>query len=199
MKKTLWRPLLAAVLCLGAGRSHQYLAATPEVVPTPPALPLEEPFADVSFGQRWYDGAQYGYRNGLVRGMTERSFAGELPATRAMAVTMLWRLAGEPEVLGPSGFSDVEPESWYTPAAVWAETRDILLGYGDNTLRPDESVTWDQLELIFARYYGEGKPVGAAISRPLSQGPGRREEQEGPLTRGELAETFMELREEREK
>lgn len=199
MKNWLWRPLLAAVLCLGAGRSYR-LAVVPEEVPAPRTYPREEPFADISFGQRWYDGAQYGYRRGVILGVSETEFGGELPATRAMAATMLWRMAGRPEVLGPGGFSDVGPGEYYTAAVVWGERRGLWKGCGDNTFRPHEPVTRDQLALVLERYLGEEQSVGAAaLRRPPSPGPGRGEEPGGELTRGELAETLMERWEGREK
>lgn len=191
MRDLLWRAALAAVLCLGVGKSYRW-ATLPEEVPIPKTHPAEEPFKDIYFGQRWYDGAQYGYRHGIIRGMSETEFGAGLTATRAMAATMVWRMAGEPEVLGRSAFQDVEPEKYYTMAVTWGETQGLWEGYGDGTFRPDEPVTWTQLELILKRYVETKKPVGAAISRPLSTG---QEELAGELTRGELAETLMELRE----
>ncbi|MCI8474888.1 MAG: S-layer homology domain-containing protein [Oscillospiraceae bacterium] len=180
-----WRALLGVVLCLGAGESYRQLVTLPQET-LAPAPPVEEPFADVSFGQEWYDGAQYGYRRGFVQGMSETAFGGELPATRAMAMTMLWRMAGRPEILGPSGFSDVEPDSWYTPAAVWAETRGVLLGYGDGTVRPQEKVTREQLQKMLERCLGRGQvEVFRAVVQPKGGGEG--------MTRGELTQILMEL------
>lgn len=187
--------VLAAALCLGTGGSRPRLARVPDEVPAPPPPPREEPFADISFGQRWYDGAQYGYRSGLVRGLTETQFGGELTATRAMAATMLWRLAGQPEALGASMFRDMEPGRYYTAAVVWGESRGLWRGYGDGTFRPHEPVTRSQLELVLDRYCGEGSVGAAVLSRP----PDPREKTQQEMTRGELAEILMELREERGK
>lgn len=188
MNDLLWRAALAAILCLGVGESY---LRVPIETPVPPSPPAEEPFADISFGERWYDGAQYGYRKGLIRGMTETQFGGELPATRAMAATMLWRMEGQPEVLGTSRFSDVEPDRYYTAAVVWGETRNLWKGYGDGTFRPHEAVTRDQLELVLGRYLGRGDqaafPAGALLSPEVGE--------EQPLNRGELAQMLMELRE----
>lgn len=189
MKDLLWRAALAAVLCIGAGESYRRV---PQEVPLPSALPIEEPFTDVRFGQRWYDGAQYGYRRGIIQGMTETQFGGELPATRAMAATMLWRLAGEPEVLGGSRFRDIDPGRWYAAAVVWGESRGLWEGYGDGTFRPETEVTWGQLELVLGRYWGEKKQAASPAGTLLSTGVG-----EGTaLNRGELAEALMELCEE---
>ena len=190
MKELLWRTVLGVIVCRGVGESYRRV---PQEVPIPPTPPVEEPFLDVEFGQRWYDGAQYGYRRGMIRGITDTEFGGELPATRAMAATMVWRMAGEPEVLGPSGFRDVEPGRYYTTAVVWGESRGLWEGYGDGTFRPDEAVTRGQLELVLGRYWGEERTAGAAaLSYP--SGPEAEDGARG-LTRGELAEGLMEARE----
>lgn len=187
MREWLWRWLLAAVLCLGVGES--YRRTVPVETPVPLSPPAEAPFVDVRFGQRWYDGAQYGYRKGIIRGMTETEFGGELPATRAMAATMIWRMAGEPQVLGGSRFSDVEGDRYYTPAVVWGESRGLWRGYGNGDFRPETPVTKTQLELVLGRYMGEEMEVS------LLQTP--QEGEERPLSRGELAETLMKACEER--
>lgn len=192
MRRWLWLFLLAAGLYLGAEKRGFPVV---EVFPLP-KIQGEEPFRDVSFGQRWYDGAQYGYRRGLVRGIGEGEFGGELTATRAMAATMVWRMAGEPEVLGKSGFADVEPGRWYTAAAVWGESRGLWEGFGDGTFRPHDAVTREQLELVLKRYFGEERTVRAAALRMYGRSPGG---ETGEMSRGELAEILMEVCEKGEK
>ncbi len=191
MREWIWRTALAAVLCLGVGES--YRRTVPLETPVPAAPPPEIPFVDVDFGQRWYDGAQYGYRRGLVRGMSETEFGGELTATRAMAATMVWRMAGQPMVLGPSRFTDVEPGQWYTPAVVWGETRGLWEGYGDGTFRPATGVTQTQLERVLERYRRREEEAAVLAGTRLSA-----KQEEAPLTRGELAETLMRACEGRE-
>lgn len=191
MREWIWRTALAAVLCLGVGES--YRRTVPLETPVPAAPPPEIPFVDVDFGQRWYDGAQYGYRRGLVRGMSETEFGGELTATRAMAATMVWRMAGQPQVLGPSRFADVEPGQWYTPAVVWGETRGLWEGYGDGTFRPATGVTQTQLERVLERYQRREEEAAVLAGTRLSA-----KQEEAPLTRGELAETLMRACEGRE-
>lgn len=187
MREWFWRSALAVVLCLGVGES--YRRTVPLETPVPPVPPAEAPFVDVTFGQRWYDGAQYGYRKGLIRGMTETEFGGELVATRAMAATMIWRMAGRPEVLGGSRFSDVEGDRYYTPAVVWGESRGLWKGYGAGDFRPETPVTKAQLELVLRRYMGREEMEVSFLKTPP-------EGEERPLSRGELAETLMELCEE---
>lgn len=191
MREWIWRTALAAVLCLGVGES--YRRTVPLETPVPAAPPPEIPFVDVDFGQRWYDGAQYGYRRGFVRGMSETEFGGELTATRAMAATMVWRMAGQPMVLGPSRFTDVELGQWYTPAVVWGETRGLWEGYGDGTFRPETGVTQTQMERVLERYRRREEEAAVLAGTRLSA-----KQEEAPLTRGELAETLMRACEGRE-
>ncbi len=185
MRGRLWGAVMAMALCLSVGKGEQRVAM-PEVVPTPPIPPVEEPFADVSFGQRWYDGAQYGYRRGVIRGITEDSFGGELTATRAMTAVMLWRMAGEPEAPGESRFQDIKGGKYYTAAVIWGERRGLWEGYGDGTFRPDAGMTWSQLELVLERYCGEVT---------IFPEKGVRGEGKTTLSRGELAQVLMELEE----
>lgn len=187
MRDLFWRTALAAVVCLGVAGSRQ--STMPEVVPSPPVLPAEEPFTDMSFGQRWYDGAQYGYRRGIIRGVTENSFGAELTATRAMAATMLWRMAGEPEAQGESRFADIGPKKYYTTAVIWGERQGLWKGYSDGTFRPDAAVTWGQLELVLGRYPGPEEEAAYPVGMLLSAG----EKRKTALNRGELAQTLMEL------
>ena len=189
MKKGLGSLLLSGGICLGLTGAGW--AVMPEVTAAPRTLPAEVPFGDVSFGDRWYDGAQYGYRRGLIRGMTETRFGGELPATRAMATAMVWRLAGEPAPLGESTFIAVSPGWYYTDAVAWGEEAGLLLGFGDGTFRPEEKLTREQLERILERYWGGEAAVFQRAATPIPGEPGRG------VTRGELAQALMEGCEER--
>lgn len=190
MGRRIWAVWLGAALCLGAGGGRSSL---PEIIPRPDVTAVEEPFLDVEFGQRWYDAAQYGYRRGLVRGMEENAFGGERTATRAMAATMVWRMAGQPRGPADSGFWDVEPGRWYTPAVAWGEGLGLWQGYGDGAFGPEDPVTRAQLKWMLERYLGaERAAEAAAMGRGL-------EEPAGEMSRGELAEILMELCEERNK
>lgn len=54
------------------------------------------PFTDVVAGTWYYGAAAYAYNNGLFAGMTPTTFAPNATMTRAMLVSVLWRLAGAP-------------------------------------------------------------------------------------------------------
>ncbi len=73
--------------------------------------------------------------------------------TRAMLVTVLWRMEGEPAAAG-SPFSDVKPDAYFAEAAAWAAENKIAEGYGDGKFGPNDPVTRQQLAAILWRYAG---------------------------------------------
>ena len=88
---------------------------------------------------------------GLLQGTGTSTFAPGQPMTRAMLVTALWRLEGEPAAAGTSGFPDVKPDAWYTEAVDWASQTDIVSGTGAG-FDPEGSVTREQIASILYRY-----------------------------------------------
>jgi hypothetical protein len=90
---------------------------------------------------------------GLISGIDADTFAPDRPLTRAMLVTLLWRLVGEPAAAGQgSPFKDVAADSWYKDALDWAGENDIISGIGNNMFAPDTSVTREQFAAILYRY-----------------------------------------------
>ena len=71
---------------------------------------------------------------------------------RAMLVTVLYRLEGEPKVTGSSEFNDVARKQWYTDAVIWATKHEIVNGYGNGTFGPTDSITREQMATILYRY-----------------------------------------------
>lgn len=72
--------------------------------------------------------------------------------TRAMLVTVLWRMEGEPEAEGENAFTDVPEDSWYTQAVAWAEQESIVNGVGEGLFDPMGQVTREQMATILYRY-----------------------------------------------
>lgn len=108
-------------------------------------------FTDLVPGSWYYDGVRYALENGLMTGVGARTFAPEGTTTRAMLVTILWRMAGEPYGR-VSSFVDVQPGSWYYTAVCWAADNGIVTGVTAQTFAPDTPVTREQLCAILARY-----------------------------------------------
>ena len=122
----------------------------------PDAVVNNMPFTDVGMGSWFYDNVKYCYDNGLMIGADASSFVPEGAVSRGQVVTVLYRLAGTPSVAGQTcPFTDVD-ESWCKDAIVWGYNAGVVMGYDDNTFRPDECVTREQLTAFVYRYANDG-------------------------------------------
>ncbi|MBR2832396.1 MAG: S-layer homology domain-containing protein [Oscillospiraceae bacterium] len=110
------------------------------------------PFRDVAADRWYYSAVRFVYGRGLFQGTSGTTFSPEKSMTRAMFVTVLYRLAGSPEA-GGSSFPDVaDSSSWYYAPVAWAAGRGIVNGYEDGLFRPDNSVTREQMAVIVYNY-----------------------------------------------
>ena len=110
------------------------------------------PFEDVTTNDWFYDDVAFVYGEGLFAGTSSTAFSPNASMTRAMLVTVLYRLEGKPTVRGRSGFSDVVVNSYYEDAVTWAADNGIVNGTGTTTFSPDTNVTREQLAAILYRY-----------------------------------------------
>lgn len=124
-------------------------------------------FTDVRETDWFYDDVVFAYENGLFSGTTATTFSPYAPMTRAMLVTVLYRLEGEPAVTGRSGFSDVMIGSYYEAAVTWAADNGIVNGTSATTFSPSENVTREQMAAILCRY-AQYKQYGTSASASLS-------------------------------
>lgn len=72
--------------------------------------------------------------------------------TRGMLVTILYQMAGAPEVTGTCPFRDVAAGSYYEKAAIWAAENGLVSGYENGCFGPNDPVTREQLAAILYRY-----------------------------------------------
>lgn len=110
------------------------------------------PFTDVSTSDWFYDDVAFVYKNGLFSGTDSRSFSPNASMTRAMLVTVLYRLEGEPTVTGRSSFTDVRSGAYYEKSVIWAAANGIVTGTDSTSFSPDAKVTREQLAAILFRY-----------------------------------------------
>ena len=109
------------------------------------------PFADTD-KQAWYhDGVHWALDEGIMQGTGAASFEPGGSATRAMVVTMLWRLEGRPTGRA-SSFTDVPAGSWYEQAVNWAAESGVVSGTSAAAFSPHEPITREQLAAILYRY-----------------------------------------------
>jgi len=114
---------------------------------------LENPFKDVSSSNWFYSNVRYVYERELMIGTTENEFSPYLATSRAMVVTILYRLAESPDISELSNpFTDVPADLWYTDAVIWAAANGIVNGYGNSKFGPDDSITREQMAVILYRY-----------------------------------------------
>ncbi|MBR4661525.1 MAG: S-layer homology domain-containing protein [Clostridia bacterium] len=110
-------------------------------------------YSDVEAG-RWSEGSiEYASENGYMQGVGGGRFDPEGSMTRAMVVTVLWRIDGRPAA-GKSTFSDVPDGEWYSEPVAWAESTGVVTGVGGGRFDPDGVITREQLATILYRYCG---------------------------------------------
>ena len=162
---------------LDLGAALNYATSNYESLPEETVLP----FSDVSPANSAYGAIQYLYEKGIMLGTSENSFSPDSGLNRAMAVTLLGRLAGA-EQRETSDFLDVETGSWYSGYVGWAAENGLVIGYGNGNFGPLDSVTAEQFGLLLERYAAR---EGVAFDSGLSGG--------NPLTRAGAAQAFYEL------
>ena len=110
------------------------------------------PFGDVKSADWFYNDVKYVYEKGMMAGTAADVFAPNATTTRAMIVTILYRLEGSPAVTGTSAFVDVPAGQWYTDAVNWAAANQIVKGTSATTFAPNASITREQMAAILYRY-----------------------------------------------
>ena len=109
-------------------------------------------FSDMPGPADWsHEGIDYAVSHGLFVGTSDTTFSPASAMTRAMLVSVLWRMEGEPAHTDRNPFTDVGRE-WYTDGVLWAEEHDIVAGIGDGRFDPDGDVTREQIAAILCRY-----------------------------------------------
>ena len=99
-----------------------------------------------------HEGIDFVASRGYMIGMGGAKFQPNTEMSRAMLVTVLYRIAGEPAVKGTAPFRDVEKNSWYTNAVIWAYQNNVTNGVSATEFAPEENVTREQMVAFFARY-----------------------------------------------
>jgi hypothetical protein len=115
------------------------------------------PYGDVKSADWFFGAVKFISQNSLMSGTTAASFEPNAGMTRAMLVTVLYRMEGKPAVTGTNSFYDVQSGQWYTDAVIWASANKIISGYGNGLFGTNDSVTREQLATTlynYAKYKG---------------------------------------------
>ena len=149
MKKTLsfFILFLASVMLAGVFPSAASARTAEKVLrpiggdPQPVLTPGGTGYSDVS-PDAWYHGSvEYVSKTGLMVGVSKDIFDPNGKLTRAMTVTVLYRLAGSPATEGKGPFSDVSDGEWYSEPVKWASRKGVTLGVSETAFDPNGIIT----------------------------------------------------------
>lgn len=109
-------------------------------------------FTDVNFSGDYHKGIDFMVANGYMNGTSATTFSPNMSMDRAMLVTILYRLAGEPAVSGENVFTDVFEGDYYYKAVLWAASKGITTGTSETTFSPKTQLTCEQIATFLYRY-----------------------------------------------
>lgn len=110
------------------------------------------PFTDITVDSDNFTAILWAEENAIVQGVGDGLFAPEDTCTRAMIATVLWRNSGEQDWGICYPYADVDGDVWYTDPVYWCTVNGIVTGYDDETFRPDQAITREQLVTMLYRY-----------------------------------------------
>ena len=137
MKKQLVSILCAAALICSAGAANV------------------TDFSDVRPSDWYHDAVNYVCENGLMNGTSDTAFSPNATTSRSMIVTILYRLAGSPDLPESNWgypYADVDASAYYSTPVYWARMNDLVTGYSDTQFGPDDAITREQMAAILYRY-----------------------------------------------
>ena len=109
-------------------------------------------FTDLDVNAWYHLDTDYAIENGIFKGVTETTFAPNGKLTRAMLVTVLYRVEGEPATNRSIPFADVDMGAYYANAVIWAKQNGIVNGVSETEFAPDNNITREQIAAIMHRY-----------------------------------------------
>lgn len=167
-KPTAAEPGVRTYTCTVCGQTRtEAIPATgvPETCNGGPACPGYA-FRDMPAPSIWsHAGLDYCIYHGYIAGTSATTVTPDGECTRAMIVSILYRVQGEPtkvngyelKKLAPP-FDDVERGRWYTDAIWWAKLTGVVSGMSPSTFAPDDPITRAQLAVILYNYTQQFAP-----------------------------------------
>ena len=193
--------------------TYSFVMPASQVTVSAVFAPAQLPFTDVTEANWYYDEVYYVWANGLMQGTSAATFGPNVDTTRAMVVTILWRLEGEPASGYDMDYSDVAGGAWYADAVRWATEHGIVNG-SEGQFYPGGTVTREQLAAMLYRYaqykgydltggdlsgFADAGAVSGwaetslawAVSQSLIQGSANQIDPTGSAIRAQLAAILM--------
>ena len=133
---------IASILCAAALTCSAGAASMPD-------------FSDVRPADWYHDAVSYVCENGLMNGTSNTTFSPNATTSRGMIVTILYRLAGSPDMPESNWgypYADVDAAAYYSTPVYWARMNDLATGYSDTQFGPDDAITREQMATILYRY-----------------------------------------------
>ncbi len=113
--------------------------------------PVDSVFGDVKKDDWYYEAVKYVYDNNLMQG-TGNVFEPESKMSRAMLVTVLYRMANPESAKNIHTFADVSEGQWYYDAVAWAYANGIVSGINSTEFAPNSNISREQTALIIYRF-----------------------------------------------
>ena len=180
-KPTAAEPGVRTYTCTVCGQTRtEAIPATgvPETCNGGPACPGYA-FRDMPAPSIWsHAGLDYCIDHGYIAGTSATTVTPDGECTRAMIVSILYRVQGEPakvngyelKKLAPP-FDDVERGRWYTDAIWWAKLTGVVSGMSPSTFAPDDPITRAQLAVILYNYTQQFAPESLTETGSLTGFP----------------------------
>lgn len=179
-----------------------------------PSTSIKNPFKDVKSDDWYYNVILEAYSKGIMLGTSESKFSPNGTMDRGMVATVMYRLAGSPNVKYQANFKDVKDGLWYSHAITYCYQNQIISGYNNGKYGPDDAITRQDLAVILYNYalkhgynmnkkadltnYSDCKKVSdyakTAVSWAVANGimgGGKTLNPTGNATRGECAKMFV--------
>ncbi|MCL2152990.1 MAG: S-layer homology domain-containing protein [Oscillospiraceae bacterium] len=145
----------------------------PVTIPDDSQPPLAEdwdnPYSDVFDADWFYEAVRFVTEEKLMTGTSANEFSPNVIMSRAMIVTVLYRMEGKSETDDTyTDFADVAPGSWYETAVGWAAKNEIVLGFPGGVFRPNDPITREEAVTILYRY-AQYKGIDISAADDLSK------------------------------
>lgn len=180
-KPTAAEPGVRTYTCTVCGQTRtETIPATgvPETCNGGPACPGYA-FRDMPAPSIWsHAGLDYCIDHGYIAGTSATTVTPDGECTRAMIVSILYRVQGEPAKVNgyelkklAAPFDDVERGRWYTDAIWWAKLTGVVSGMSPSTFAPDDPITRAQLAVILYNYTKQFAPESLTETGSLAGFP----------------------------
>ena len=180
-KPTAAEPGVRTYTCTVCGQTRtEAIPATgvPETCNGGPACPGYA-FRDMPAPSIWsHAGLDYCIYHGYIAGTSATTVTPDGECTRAMIVSILYRVQGEPAKVNgyelkklAAPFDDVERGRWYTDAIWWAKLTGVVSGMSPSTFAPDDPITRAQLAVILYNYTQQFAPESLTETGSLTGFP----------------------------